>query len=122
MLAESPHLVLNLSTLQLQGAGTRIDVTDPESQLLCALARAPGCRMEAAALLEQFAIPLDDAGKRALGVRVVRLRKKLLAAGASKPTIKSIRCSGYQLCVPLAIHTRASRDPLPSRQPPNHHV
>jgi DNA-binding response OmpR family regulator len=34
----------------------------------------------------------------------VRLRKKLADAGASDPSLKSIRGSGYQLCV--AIDTR----------------
>lgn len=120
MLTERPSLILNLSTLQLQGLALRVDVTDPESQLLCALAKAPGCRLEGQALLTQFGMPVDDAGKRALGVRVVRLRKKLLAAGASEPTIKSIRGCGYQLCVPLAVHARADTPSVPTPTPTSH--
>lgn len=120
MLTERPSLLLNLSTLQLQGPVARIDVTDPESQLLCALATAPGCRLKGHALLAQFGMPVDDAGKRALGVRVVRLRKKLLSAGASEPTIKSIRGSGYQLCVPLAVHTLAGNSSVPTPTPASH--
>jgi len=109
MLTERISLSLNLITLQLQGDGLRIDVTDPESQLLCALAAAPGCRLDSQSLLVQMCLPANDAGKRALGVRVVRLRKKLLAAGASEPTIKSIRGSGYQLCVPLSVLARLDK-------------
>ena len=120
MLTERTSLILNLSTLQLQGPASDIDVTDPESQLLCALAAAPGCRMHGHALLAQFDLPMNDAGKRALGVRVVRLRKKLLAAGASEPTIKSIRSSGYQLCVPLAVHARTGNASVQTPTPTRH--
>lgn len=117
MLTERTSLILNLGTLQLQGAASRVDVTDPESQLLCALAAAPGCRIEGTDLRIQLGLPVDEAGKRALGVRVVRLRKKLLAAGASDPTIKSIRGTGYQLCVPLVVHTRVTTPSVPSLAP-----
>jgi len=36
-------------------------------------------------------------------VQIVRLRKKLADVGAPEPTIKSIRSTGYQLCVVLEI-------------------
>jgi DNA-binding response OmpR family regulator len=101
MLPEHTPLALNLSTLQLQGASLRVDVTDAESRLLQCLIAAQGNRMDGEALLSKLALPADTAGKNALGVRVVRLRKKLLAAGAGEPTIKSIRNGGYQLCVPV---------------------
>lgn len=103
MLSERISLVLNLSTLQLLGPLACVDVTDAESQLLASLCAALGNRLAIAALLTQFHLPADALGKRALGVRIVRLRKKLLAAGAHEPTIKSIRASGYQLCVPLTV-------------------
>lgn len=111
MPADRPFLILNLRTLQLQGAVARVDVTDPESQLLCALIDAPGNRLTCEALLVHLHLPLDDAGKRALGVRVARLRKKLLAAGASNPTLKAIRTSGYQLCVFVQLRTITANAP-----------
>lgn len=104
MLLERTSLLLNLSTLQLQGALTSVDVTDVECQLLCCLLQAQGHRMEGALLLARSGLPAGDAGKNALSVRVARLRKKLVAAGASDPTLKSIRHGGYQLCVPLQLH------------------
>lgn len=108
MFSDRITLVLNLNTLQLQGPVARIDITDPESLLLCALVAAPGYRMQASALLQHCGMPVIESGKRALGVRVVRLRKKLIAAGANEPTIKSIRGTGYQLCVPLSVADRDS--------------
>lgn len=114
MLTERTPLLLNLSTLQLQGSTSRIDVTDPESQLLCALLTAPGCRMVDHDLLAQVGLPVNEAGKRALGVRVVRLRKKLEMAGALPPTIKAIRGLGYQLCVPISVAQSATPSSNPA--------
>lgn len=103
MLTERNSLTLNLSTLQLHGSIAHIDVTDAECQLLGYLAQASGKRIDASSLLVQLGLPTDENGKNALSVRVVRLRKKLLAAGACDPTIKSIRGKGYQLCVLIQI-------------------
>jgi len=107
--------LLNLSTLQLQGALACVDVTDAECQLLKCLAEAQGCRMDGSALLTRLHMPVDAAGQNALSVRVVRLRKKLLAAGAQEPTIKSIRAGGYQLC--LMVHAHRNGMPLSSSSP-----
>lgn len=108
MLTERSALILNLSTLQLQGALACVDVTDIECQLLRCLMHAQGHRMEGKALLAHSGLSADPAGKNALSVRVARLRKKLLAAGAVEPTLKSIRHGGYQLCVPLQAQSYAS--------------
>lgn len=100
--APAPALTLNPSTLQLGGPLACVDVSDHDCSLLRAFVDSAGHRLETAALLA-----LTDRagmlGKRALEVRIVRLRKKLAQAGAPAPTIKSIRGVGYQLCVPLAI-------------------
>jgi DNA-binding response OmpR family regulator len=56
-------------------------------------------------MLERVGKAADAAAKRALEVQLVRLRKKLVRAGATSPTIKVIRGYGYQLCVPLTIHS-----------------
>lgn len=108
MLTVRTTLILNLSTLQLQGALSCVDVTDVECQLLRCLLHAQGQRMDGTALLAHCGLPADAAGKKALSVRMARLRKKLLAAGACEPTLKSIRHGGYQLCVPLQAQSHAS--------------
>lgn len=108
-IAASPlSLSLNLRTLQLGGPQGWVDVTDPESQLLKALAASADQRLDTDSMLAQVGKTGDPAGKRALEVQLVRLRKKLAQAGAPVPTLKSIRGRGYQLCVPLAIHPSLS--------------
>lgn len=103
MLQARIAIALYLRTLQVEGSLGTVDITAPESQLLLALGSAEAHRVGTQALLTQLSLPINAQGKRALGVRIVRLRKKLLDAGASDPTIKSIRNSGYQLCVPVRV-------------------
>jgi DNA-binding response OmpR family regulator len=98
-------LTLNLCTLQLGGLNGWVDVSAPECLLLTALAAAAGQRLDTPGMLEQARKSADAAGKRALEVQLVRLRKKLAKAGANSPSIKVIRGFGYQLCVPLTIHS-----------------
>ena len=98
-------LCLNLRTLQLCSSQGRVDVTDPECQLLKALAASADQRLDTPSLLEHIGKHADAPAKRALEVQLVRLRKKFEQAGISGPTIKVIRSFGYQLCVPLAIHS-----------------
>lgn len=108
----APALVLDLCTLQLGGPQGRVDISDSECSLLRALAGSAGQRLDTAALLALTGKG-DARGKRALEVRIVRLRKKLALAGAPAPTIKSIRGAGYQLCMPLAISSSLSLQDSP---------
>lgn len=103
MYSVANSLSLNPHTLQLQGALVRVDITDPECRLLMAFARAGQQRLETVHMLDCVGKAIGDPGKRALEVQIVRLRKKLEQAGASGPTIKSIRGVGYQLYVPLSL-------------------
>lgn len=96
-------LALDLSSLQLRGPSGTVGVSEHEAQLLGALARARDHRMETWQLLEVVGKSTSEQDKRTLAVQIVRLRKKLLDAGASEPTIKSIRSSGYQLCAGLEV-------------------
>ncbi len=98
-------LTINPQTLQLTGPQGAVDLSDHECQLLAALNRAKNRRLETWQLLELLGKDVDDNEKRALTVQFVRLRKKLADAGAIEPSLKSIRGSGYQLCV--AIDTAA---------------
>jgi DNA-binding response OmpR family regulator len=96
-------LTLDTAVLQLKGPHSAIDVSDQESLLLSALARAGEHRLETWQLLELTGKSTSAADKKALAVQIVRLRKKLMDAGAPEPTIKSIRSTGYQLCVALEV-------------------
>lgn len=101
-------LSLNPTTLQIGGHAGWIDITDPELQLLKAFVSAPAQRLATPVALKVVGKLPDITAKRALEVQIVRLRKKLLAAGADHPTIKAIRGTGYQLCVPLHLHAHAA--------------
>jgi DNA-binding response OmpR family regulator len=100
-----PASPINLDThaMQLAGPQGMVDLSDGDSHLLVALALARNHRLETWQLLEVLHKQPDAHDKRALTVQIVRLRKKLLEAGASEPTIKAIRGTGYQLCVNLQI-------------------
>jgi DNA-binding response OmpR family regulator len=104
-------LSLNAFTLQIGGSAGWIDITDPECKLLKAFAMTPTRRLKTSSILELVGKEAGEPGKRALEVQIVRLRKKLLQAGATDPTIKSIRGMGYQLCVPLQLHTTTTPTP-----------
>jgi DNA-binding response OmpR family regulator len=100
--AQTP-LALNPRTLQIGGPAGWIDISDAEYRLLEALAKAWQQRLDISSILEHVGKPDDASSKRALEVQLVRLRKKLVDAGAVAPTIKAIRGFGYQLCIPLAV-------------------
>ncbi|MDP1526103.1 MAG: helix-turn-helix domain-containing protein [Rhodocyclaceae bacterium] len=99
----SPSLALNPGTLQLGGPLGWVDVSDPECTLLKAFAHSSNQRITTDVMLDLVGKAANDLGKRALEVQIVRLRKKLQLAGAPAPTIKSIRGTGYQLCIPVQI-------------------
>jgi DNA-binding response OmpR family regulator len=97
------RLVLDSQSLRLKGPVAEINISNADCQLLAALARARDHRLETWQILEILGRAVDEQEKRALTVHIVRLRKKLAEAGAPEPTLKSIRATGYQLCVPLAV-------------------
>jgi DNA-binding response OmpR family regulator len=89
--------------LTLKGPAAEVDLSDLECSLLIALCRSAGNRLETWQLLEVSGRAADEHGKRALEVQIVRLRKKVEQSGATGPSIKSIRGSGYQLCRHIAL-------------------
>lgn len=97
-------LTLNPSTLQLEGQGAVVDISDIECCLLSALTAAPEQRLPTEKLMEIAGRNSAAPTKGALEVQIVRLRKKLEQAGACPPCIKVIRGVGYQLCVPVSLH------------------
>lgn len=105
MRADDPEstLSLNLRTLQLAGPHGRVDVSYSECTLLRIFAQTSAQRIDTADMLGHVGKLTGEGSKRALEVRIVRLRKKLEQAGARRPVIKAIRGLGYQLCIPLAV-------------------
>lgn len=95
--------ILDVKSLQLFGPGQPVGVTAVEAQILSALARAPGRKLEHRQLIELTGADVDTAGKSNLAVRMTRLRSKLDHAGLPHDTLRSLRSTGYQLCLPLQV-------------------
>ncbi len=96
-------ITLNLVSLQLSGPLGAVDVSKRESSILRAFSAAEEQLLDTAQIQLVVGKSSDEFSKATLEVQIVRLRKKLEAAGAATPTIKSVRSVGYQLCVPLAL-------------------
>lgn len=95
--APTDSLVASSRDLSLTGPSGRQSLTDPEMKILRGLAMAAQRQLEYWQLMSVLGMEPTAEAKSALEVRIVRLRKKLLAAGAQEPAIKSIRRLGYQL-------------------------
>jgi len=74
-----------------------------EVAMLVAFSRAPGQRMAYWQIAETLGLDLQNYPKASLEVRIVRLRKKLIEAGAPTGCIEAIRSHGYQLCMPVQV-------------------
>ncbi|OYU19970.1 MAG: hypothetical protein CFE34_02495 [Rhodobacteraceae bacterium PARR1] len=95
-------LVLNCKTMTLTGRDGMQALTASETDLLQAFAKAPDNRLDVESILG-LGPASAPASKAALGVKIVRLRKKLIAAGATGQPLNVIRTWGYQLSVPLTL-------------------
>lgn len=93
---EPGTLVLDCSTMTICGPAERVAISAAEVELLLAFARAPNNRLEIG-LITTILGGEDGVSKAAIEVRIVRLRKKLIAAGALGQPIKVIRNHGYQM-------------------------
>lgn len=86
-------LVLNLKAMTLSGPAATVSLTSSEVALLEAFLRAPDNRLT----VDFKDGSADTKSKATLGVKIVRLRKKLVAAGAIGQPINVVRHVGYQL-------------------------
>jgi DNA-binding response OmpR family regulator len=102
--SQASALALRVMALKLEGEMGSEKLSDAEAAVLTALARAPSHRLENWQLMQVLGMSLDDNSKSSLEVRIVRLRKKLMAVGTDKHCISNIRHVGYQLCVPIEIY------------------
>jgi DNA-binding response OmpR family regulator len=92
---------LDLNRRSLSGKAGEVGLTLHEATLLAALLRAPGYRLESWQLIESLGKTETGYSKASLEVQIVRLRKKLVQAGAAEQPIKAIHQWGYQLCVEI---------------------
>ena len=88
---------LTLNKLELQGQTSLVKLTAQEAIVLTAMARAPAGRLETWQIADLLDAEVDESFKSSLAVRMVRLRKKLIDAGADGVVIESLRNIGYQL-------------------------
>lgn len=99
-----PELTLSLRQMVLSQSGRApVPLTSAETALLTAFARAPGQRVAYWQLAETLGLDVETYAKSSLEVRIVRLRKKLVEAGAPSACIESVRKHGYQLCISLQL-------------------
>lgn len=101
---KSQPLRLSVMALRVDGPVGSEKLSDAEVAMITALARAPSHRMELWQLMQILGMSLDEHTKSTLEVRIVRLRKKLIAVGADRNCISNIRQVGYQLCAPIEIY------------------
>jgi DNA-binding response OmpR family regulator len=94
---------LHTNTLQLLGGAHSAELTHNEVLLLRALAIAPQRTLAYWQICEALGLDVSMADKAALEVRVVRLRKKLLAVGIAAPAIRSVHKHGYELLAPIQV-------------------
>ena len=97
------QLTIDPVTLQLHGPHGTVDISDFECTLLSAFAGAIEHRLAFTQIIEFTGKSADEFSKGAFEVQIVRLRKKLEQVGATTPTIKAIRGTGYQFCVPVSV-------------------
>lgn len=91
--------ILVLDKMDVSGAMGCVKLTATEVMLLTAFARAPSAKLETWQIAEMLDVEVDDVMKNSIKVRIARLRKKLIDAGAEGDVIESIRNVGYQLQV-----------------------
>ena len=82
---------------------SEIALSASETAILVAFSRAPGQRIAYWQIAETLGLNLETYPKASLEVRVVRLRKKLVDAGADSNCIEAIRGHGYQLCISVQV-------------------
>ena len=88
--------MLTLHKLDLTGPSGCVRITATEASLLHAFAQSPDARLGFDQVAQCMGVTMSEAQKSNLQVRMVRLRKKLHAAGAEGAVIEAIRNVGYQ--------------------------
>lgn len=104
LLTKQQALTLSQQQMCLSKIGhPTVHLSAAETSVLVAFSRAPGLRIAYWQIAETLGLDLNNYPKASLEVRIVRLRKKLVEAGADANCIEAVRGHGYQLCVPIRL-------------------
>ena len=97
-------LVLQVSRLRLVGPNGDLDVSISDVMILSAFIRAPGQSLERWQISEIVSTTQDPHPSASMiEMRIARVRKKLLMAGAVQPCMKAVHKVGYVLCCPVTL-------------------
>jgi DNA-binding response OmpR family regulator len=94
------RLVLDCAAMTLSGPAGSVALSAAEVEVLAEFARAPNNRLETARIDSMIG---GGTSKAAIEVRIVRLRKKMLMAGASRQPVNVVRNFGYQTTVRIDV-------------------
>jgi DNA-binding response OmpR family regulator len=89
-------LTVNVGQREAAVAGRRVDLTPREFAILAALARSPGRVLTREALRDRAFGPSSEALDRTVDAHIVKLRRKLAAAGGG-PAIETVFGVGYRM-------------------------
>ena len=104
LIAQQQTFTLSQQQMTLAKTGQApVHLTAAESAMLVAFSRAPGQRVAYWQIAETLGLDLQNYAKASLEVRIVRLRKKLVEAGAEAGCIEAVRGHGYQLCIAVQV-------------------
>jgi DNA-binding response OmpR family regulator len=100
---ESEALHLRPDRHVLEGPNGIADLSPNETTLLAGLVRAAGQPLAPWQLAELLGFGDELPAAAALEMRIARLRKKLITAGAASPAIRAAYSRGYMLCCNVLI-------------------
>jgi DNA-binding response OmpR family regulator len=101
---EQQSMTLSQLQMNLSKTGhTPVHLSASETAIVIAFSRAPGQRVAYWQIAETLGLDLQNYAKANLEVRIVRLRKKLIEAGAVDSCIEAVRGYGYQLCIAVQV-------------------
>jgi DNA-binding response OmpR family regulator len=95
-------LSLNMKSLCISGSGVSVKLSASEADLLESFVYAPDNRLATDDIIRLHSQD-KSFSKAAIGVKIVRIRKKLLAAGAAGQPINAVRNWGYQLSTHIVL-------------------
>lgn len=92
---------LDMQEHTIKGPAGIVPLKRSEIALMCGFLKEPGQMLETWQVSE--CLGQETINKPSLEVQLVRLRKKLAAAGAPAKSLRSVRLSGYQLCLEVRL-------------------
>lgn len=98
---QGPILKLNCQAMSLTGGAQAVALSAVEAAMLKALILAPENRLSTEDLSRLTSD--EPVSKATLGVKIVRLRHKLVLVGAPEQPIRAVRNWGYQLAVAVTL-------------------